>query len=67
MTIFGQKISIGVLLSILLASLVTGGSTLTLFADTFGNERWISIVGLFAGQLQFIISVYVHETTSSSG
>ena len=67
MTLFGKKISVGVLLSVLLASLVTGGSTLTLFVDTFGNQRWISIVGLVAGQVQFIASIYVHEVTSSSG
>lgn len=67
MSIFGKQVSLGVLFSILLASLVTGGSTLTLFTDTFGSERWISVVGLVAGQIQFIISIYVHETTSSSG
>jgi hypothetical protein len=67
MTIAGKQVSILVLLSILLASLVTGGSTLTLFVDTFGNQRWISIIGLVAGQIQFIITAYVHETTSSSG
>lgn len=67
MNLFHRQVSLGVLFSILLASLVTGGSTLTLFTDTFGNERWISVVGLVAGQIQFIISIYVHETTSSSG
>lgn len=67
MTIGGKQVSVLVLLSILLASLVTGGSTLTLFTDTFGNQRWISIVGLVAGQIQFVITAYVHETTSSSG
>lgn len=67
MTLFGKQVSLGILLSVILASLVTGGSTLTLFVDTFGNQRWISIVGLVAGQIQFILTVYVHETTSSSG
>ena len=67
MTIGGRKISILVLLSILLASCVTGGSTLTLFTDAFGNQRWISIIGLVAGQIQFIVTAYVHEVTSSSG
>lgn len=67
MTIGKYHISVLTLFSIVLGTLVTGGSTLTLFTDTFGGQRWISIVGLVAGQIQFVVTLYIHETTSSSG